>query len=1733
MKTLVYKFILILAFIIPLQVTTYAQTNFFNEDCSTTLQIEGACIGDQQTITDINVSGIQTLGVNNFGIIEVYIGFNTTESFFNSYFILEAPNGDEYTIASYFDNSFQNWQGNEGVGVTFVPCLDYPTTTQAGSSIAGETFQPIDDYSELNDNMINPNGVWRLKACITTGETFNITCVRLGFDNICPETETVLIINPECAGEETQIIFDVNPGICPGIWASVDNINYNSYSQQDNELFTTNTDANILYIADSQSGTGQNSGCLPTETPISIEPTDSEFPTFLCPDDQTLSVDELCEATTIVTDPDLFDNCSGVSGTVTNSTTGDLITNIDLFLNQVYPIAPGFQFTYEFEGTGTLIIDWVVFDEAGNTVSCQQVIVIEDNTTPVWTQSDDIIINAECGVDDIQQIVADNISQLTGTDNCSETSLLFDQNTIQSLCGSSKYDDWYYFLVDESGNQTSNTIGILINYLDYTPPVITGMNQADITISCNEDLPTMPQIGVDVFSNDACQGDITSEMTLSSSSTFGDCLVGQPEEVITYVYTSIDGCGNEATESFTITIMNDVAPEFDAPFNNGNITLTATCGVDDLDAIIAANIPTASGCNGAATITVSSETEGSLCDATGGANSSSNTVISYIAEDDCGNTAFVALTIDYYDFTPPTINGIPADITLNCNDEVPFFPTITASDACAGDVTDLIEYSFSTSALSCSINQNAFVETHIWSAIDFCDNIQEATWTVTVFNDEAIELGDDITACTGATVVINSSGLVGDYMWSTGETTSGITVITAGTYSVTVTGESGCCSEDNITVVYQDFPDATANGGTLDCSGSDITIMGSSTTSGVDYSWSGPGGFSSTDQNPSVNQAGVYTLSVSTSAGCTTTDEAIVEADTDVPNITTNGGTIDCVTSQVTISGSSNTAGVTYAWSGPNGFSSSDQEPQVTVPGDYVLVITAPNGCIAEGLAVVEDDTEIPTSTAVGGTIDCDNATVTLTASSSDANATYQWTGPNGFSSNTQNPIVDVAGSYSLTVMSDNGCSSTVSTDVNEDIEVPNLTANGGTIDCTNSEVQLTSSSSTAGVTYQWTGPNGFSSTMANPTVDLAGEYTITVEAANGCSSATSVTIEEDIAIPTVSVDSDEIDCANTTVTLMPEATDGVAFAWTGPGGFMSADENPIIAEAGEYTVEVMAANGCTATTDVMVTEDISVPQVTVADGIIDCTNPMIELSLTTSTNDVTFAWTGPNNFSSDVQNPEVGDAGDYIVTTTGQNGCSVQNTISVSQDIATPTASAIGGEINCDANTVQIMGSSTTADVTFNWTGPNDYASSTQNPDVGSPGTYTLTVMGANGCTKTATAEVTADENLPNISASGGILDCNSTEVQLMGNSTTQGVSFGWTGPGGFESTEQNPSVNSAGAYTLSVTSDNGCVSETEVTVTLDNNEPTVIALGGVISCSSSAINLVGNSNDEVDYDWSGPGGFVSQEQNPEVTLPGDYTLTVTGTNGCTNTTTVQVTIDDDLPVATLGLPTIDCDDNSISVSVEATQDYSYEWTLDGNIISLNESVTISLAGDYSVMITSDNGCSVTLSYTLDQDIEALLADITTTDATSSEGGTAEIVTSNPGFVANILWDNGQTGNMVTDLSVGIHTVTVTNLLGCMYTFTFEVMMSTSVSEIDILEDFLIYPTIAQNFINIEAGLSESKEYSIQIIDIQGRLLFKNSYKSASMINERVSIDDLNSGVYIISFIVDDEMKTTKFIKM
>ncbi|MCB0700868.1 MAG: SBBP repeat-containing protein [Chitinophagales bacterium] len=291
----------------------------------------------------------------------------------------------------------------------------------------------------------------------------------------------------------------------------------------------------------------------------------------------------------------------------------------------------------------------------------------------------------------------------------------------------------------------------------------------------------------------------------------------------------------------------------------------------------------------------------------------------------------------------------------------------------------------------------------------------------------------------------------------------------------------------------------TTSSNTPICVGSPINLTASHpTASNVVYSWTGPNSFSSTQKNPTKTGAvladtGDYILTATTGGKCSVKDTTTVVVNIIPEKPSASSNSVVCPGTTLSLYSSSTTPNVAYSWTGPNSFASTDQNPAVSnatygMAGTY-YVTASRYGCVSsKDSVVVAVAITTPTPTASSNTPICSGQTIEL-YSSAISGATYNWTGPNTYSSastNTTTQIIsannNAAGWYKVTATV-NGCISlpdSVKVDVNTAPEINIYPSPGDTI-CVGNSVTFVSIGSNGGTTpqYQWT-KNGIPITGAN-----------------------------------------------------------------------------------------------------------------------------------------------------------------------------------------------------------------------------------------------------------------------------------------------------------------------------------------------------------------------------------------------------------------------------------------------------------------------------------------------------------------------------------------------------------------------------------------------------------------------------------------------------------------------------
>ncbi|HJW31569.1 MAG TPA: hypothetical protein VJ508_20230, partial [Saprospiraceae bacterium] len=348
-------------------------------------------------------------------------------------------------------------------------------------------------------------------------------------------------------------------------------------------------------------------------------------------------------------------------------------------------------------------------DVCGNSATCTQVIIVNDNTAPTLTCPANVTV--QCA----SQVPAPNTGAVTATDNCNGVPVItfVDDVTSNQTCVNRYTITRTYRATDECGNSGTCTQIITVN--DNTAPTLTC--PAAITVQCTSQVPA-PNPG-SVTATDNCNG--VPVITFVSDVTTGQTCNSRYS--LTRTYRATDECGNSATCTQVITVFDNTIPTITCPAG-----ITVQCA-SLVPAPNTALVTTSDNCNGVPTVTfVSDVTSNQTC------SNRYALTRTYQAADQCGNTATCTQVITVFDNTIPTLT-CPAGVTVQCASQVPAPnpASVTSTDNCGGAPT-ITFVSDVTSNQTCA---NRYTLTRTYRATDACGNSATCTQIIAVFDNTA------------------------------------------------------------------------------------------------------------------------------------------------------------------------------------------------------------------------------------------------------------------------------------------------------------------------------------------------------------------------------------------------------------------------------------------------------------------------------------------------------------------------------------------------------------------------------------------------------------------------------------------------------------------------------------------------------------------------------------------------------------------------------------------------------------------------------------------------------------------------------------------------------------------------------------------------------------------------------------------------------------------------------------
>ncbi|MES2396405.1 MAG: gliding motility-associated C-terminal domain-containing protein, partial [Bacteroidota bacterium] len=942
-----------------------------------------------------------------------------------------------------------------------------------------------------------------------------------------------------------------------------------------------------------------------------------------------------------------------------------------------------------------------------------------------------------------------------------------------------------------------------------------------------------------------------------------------------------------------------------------------------------------------------------------------------------------------------------------------------------------------------------------------------------------------------ATVTATGGSGSYSYSWNTTavQTTSTANNLTVGRYTVTVTDNNGCTVPVTAVATLTQPASALASSITSQtnvfCNGGStgsVTITATGGSSSYSYSWNTTP--VQTTVTASGLSAGSYTVTVTDNNGCTVPVSTV--AIISQPSLVL-GATITSQTNVFCRDGSTGIATATATGgSGVYSYYWNTTPVQTTATatdlaaGSYTVTVTDNNGCVIPVFAVAtitQPSSALDASITAQTNVFCNGGNtgnVTAIATGGSGSYSYSWNTTPAQTTATATGLT--AGNYTITVTDNNGC--TVPVIKIATITQPSSILSIGAISQTN---VFCNGGSTGSVSVAATGGSGLYSyswnttpmqTTATATGLTAGLYTLTVTDNNGCTVpiTTVVTITEPSSALGSNISSQtNVFCnggstGNATVT----ATGGsgsYAYLWNSIPSQIGA--TAINLSAGSYTVTVTDNNGCTtsSTTVAIITQ----PALPLAVGLTSQTNVFCyggntgaaTITATGGSGIYSYSWnTTPVQTSTTAVNLS---SGNYSVVVTDNNGCLQPVTAGVT---ITEPFSALNASIIAQTNVLCVGDSTGNATVaatggsgiySYSW---NTMPVQTSTTATGlTAGSYVVTVTDNNGCSIPFITTVIITEPTSELSASitsqTNVL-CYEEKTGISVVTATGGsgsYSYLWnTVPAQIGETAINLS---AGSYTVLVKDNNGCVRPVIAEFTIRQPESILTATAispyfnsSNISCNGGrdgSINLTINGGTlPYDFSWTGPGTFISTEENPSGLGAGVYNVNITDKNGCLTKTTITL-VEPSLMASSVGSTPADCITSNGSADLDViggTQPYNCLWSCG----TTQQDLLGVPGGIYTVNVTDANGCLIIDTILVDE-ISNLSLSSTTNDVLcygNSDGAINLNVKGTAPFTYS--WSNGATTEDLTGVSAGEYFVIINDAAGCTILDTVNITQSTQI---------------------------------------------------------------------------------------
>jgi gliding motility-associated-like protein len=917
------------------------------------------------------------------------------------------------------------------------------------------------------------------------------------------------------------------------------------------------------------------------------------------------------------------------------------------------------------------------------------------------------------------------------------------------------------------------------------------------------------------------------------------------------------------------------------------------------------------------------------------------------------------------------------------------------------------------------------------------------------------------------------------------QTTGNITGLSAGTYCVTITDSLGCAIDTCVIITEPTLVTATiANVNNVSCfgdsTGSARVAGGGGTVLGAyTFLWDANAGNQTTATATGLAANTPYCVTVTDDNGCSATTCVTLTQPT---LLTVSGSEVTPVVCagesngsvQATATGGFGT--LNYTWGANAGGATTDTLTGLAA-GVYCVTITDSLGCTAATCITLTEPSAITiTTTAVVDVVCRGDSTgeITVTATGGAGGYSFLWGAAAG---NRTTPTIAglAAGTYCVVVTDASGCADSICVTLGQPATAVDVTAsvtsnyNGSQIQCFGDSSGVAVASATGGTVavdyqYAWT----ITSQTTNTAVGLPdGTFCVTATDDFGCTDTACVIIAEPTPVAATVTATTNIAClGDCTGTATVAGSGGTGSAYTYLWDANAGSQTTAMATnlcTGLYGVTISDINGCVGVATVSISEPSTAIQ---ANAIISSNfngqdvscNSAFDGAATASavggTPGYTFQWNGAASGQNTAIATGLGANILYCVTITDAAGCMDSACVTLTQPTAIIPTIDTTINVSCfgdstGAATVSAAGG--VAPYIYRW----DAATGNQTTPTAiglAAGSYTVTVIDANGCQGAAVVVVGQPAGLLDVNAIVTSSYAGGTALQCFGDSsgTALATISGGTGPytqiWGHGPTTLGVNNLTDGTYCLTVTDSLGCMDTACVTL----STPTQV-VASLVSTSDASCNggcdgtaRVTSTGGVPGYTYLWDAGAGSQTTAMATGLcAGVYEVSATDANGCIGTFNVTIS---EPATAVVASAIVTSNYNGAQVSCVGSNDgqatasavggagaYTYVWT-NGTINSTLDSVT---AGTYCVTVSDANGCSDVACVTITEPSQ-VTATITTTNNVACLGdSTGSATVAGAGGTAGYTyqWEaaaGGQQTATATNLTAGSYIVTVIDANGC-----------------------------------------------------------------------------------------------------